>query len=308
VAGGRNRADGAYSPAWRRLTEIVLPSVINGLMGHEWRGQENIRNVPADSGLILAINHLSYADALAVCLFSYKSGRYPVFLAKSSLFEIKGLRAVMRGTGQLPVYRGQSDAALVLKDVERALSNGASVIFYPEGTATRDPDLWPMVARTGVARAALATGVPVIPVAQWGAQRILPYGSARPHLFPRTTVQMVAGPPVDLSAFQGKPLDSQVLRDATEAIMNDITALLAGIRGETPPAEPYHWAVERRKTRQEAREGDNLSITEQGGSGTVGSAMLGSDAAASDGTAPDGTAPDGTAPDTVDTDKGATPP
>ena len=74
----------------------------------------------------------------------------------------------MRGTGQLPVYRGQADAALVLRDVEQGLSAGACVIFYPEATATRDPDLWPMAAKTGVARAALATGVPVIPVAQWG--------------------------------------------------------------------------------------------------------------------------------------------
>jgi 1-acyl-sn-glycerol-3-phosphate acyltransferase len=287
-----NRADGSYSPAWRRLTEIILPPVINGLMGHQWHGQDNIRNVPADSGLILAINHLSYADVLAMCLFSYRSGRYPVFLAKSSLFEIKGLRTVMRGTGQLPVYRGQSDAALVLRDVERALSNGAGVIFYPEGTATRDPDLWPMVARTGVARAALATGVPVIPVAQWGAQRILPYGSARPHLFPRTTVQVAAGPPVDLSAFQGQPLTSEVLREATQTIMMDITALLAGIRGETPPAEPYHWAVERRKARQEARDDDGPSLTQAPASGTE----------------PSGTASGGTTPsDQVDSDAGATP-
>jgi 1-acyl-sn-glycerol-3-phosphate acyltransferase len=261
------RADGSYSRAWRRLTEVVLPPVINGLMGHDWRGQENIRNVPADSGLILAVNHLSYADALAMCLFSYKSGRYPVFLAKSSLFEMRGLGAVMRGTGQLPVYRGQADAALVLRDVERALSNGACVIFYPEGTATRDPSLWPMVARTGVARAALATGVPVIPVAQWGAQRILPYGSARPHLLHRTTVQVVAGPPVDLSAFTGQPLSSDVLREATRAIMKDITGLLAGIRGETPPAEPYHWAAERRRARQE--EGRDESVTDEASDAAV---------------------------------------
>ena len=251
--GGGKRADGSYSRAWRGLTTIVLPPLLYALMKHDWRGQENIRNIPSDSGLILAINHLSYADVLAICLFSYKSGRYPVFLAKSSLFEMKGLGAVMRGTGQLPVYRGQADAGLVLRDAERGLKNGACVIFYPEATATRDPDLWPMAAKTGVARLALTTGVPVIPIAQWGAQRILPYGSVRPHLLPRTTVQVVAGPPVDLSAFEGKPLTPQVLREATEVIMKDITGLLAGIRGETPPAEPYHPAIARRKARQEAR-------------------------------------------------------
>jgi 1-acyl-sn-glycerol-3-phosphate acyltransferase len=248
------RADGSYSSAWRRLTKIVVPPLTNTLMKHEWHGQENIRNLPADRGVILAVNHLSYADVLAIAMFSYRAGRYPVFLAKSSLFDVKGLGSVMRGTGQLPVYRGQSDAALVLRDVEEGLRQGAGVIFYPEATATRDPDLWPMVAKTGAARTALATGVPVIPIAQWGPQRILPYGSFRPHLLPRTTVQIVAGPPVDLSAFEGKPLTTQVLREATAAIMKDITDLLAGIRGETPPAEPYHPAVARRKARQEARE------------------------------------------------------
>jgi 1-acyl-sn-glycerol-3-phosphate acyltransferase len=248
------RADRGYSSAWRRLTEIVVPPTVAALMNQEWHGQEHIRNVPAGSGLILAVNHLSYADPLPICVFSYRAGRYPVFPAKSSLFEIKGLGTVMRGTGQLPVYRDQADAALVLRDVERVLRTGACVIFYPEGTATRDPDLWPMVAKTGVARAALATGVPVIPVAHWGAQRILPYGSFRPHLLPRTTVRIAAGPPVDLSRFQDEPLTSQVLREATAAIMKDVTGLLAGLRGEDPPAEPYHPAIARRKARQADRE------------------------------------------------------
>ncbi len=257
-------ADGSYSSAWRRLTKIVVPPMVHALVKQDWRGRENIRNVSADSGLILAINHLSYADPLPICLFTHQAGRYPVFLAKSSLFEIKGLGSVMRGTGQLPVYRGQADAALVLRDVERGLRNGSCVIFYPESTVTRDPDLWPMAARTGAARAALATGVPVIPVAQWGAQRILPYGSFRPHLLPRKTVQIVAGPPVDLSAFEGQPLTAQILREATDVIMKDITGLLAGIRGETPPAEPYHPAVARRKARQEAeeRDRDDRAVTE----------------------------------------------
>jgi 1-acyl-sn-glycerol-3-phosphate acyltransferase len=297
-------ADGSYSRAWRRLTVIVLPTVINALMKHEWRGQENIRNVRGDSGLILAINHLSYADVLAVCLFTYRSGRYPVFLAKSSLFGMKGLGAVMRGTGQLPVHRGQADAALVLKDAEQGLRDGACVIFYPEATATRDPNLWPMVAKTGVARLALATGVPVIPVAQWGPQRILPYGSFRPHLLPRTTVQIAAGPPVDLTAFENEPLTATVLRGATEAIMKDITGLLAGIRGETPPEQPYDPA----KARQEARTSEGQSIAESSaapvaaGSGTPGSGTPGS------GTPGSGTPGSGPPGPGADSGAGAPPP
>jgi 1-acyl-sn-glycerol-3-phosphate acyltransferase len=302
------RAIGSYSSAWRGLTKIVVPPLVYSLTKHEWHGQDNIRNVPADSGLILAANHLSYADPLPLCLFTHKSGRYPVFLAKSSLFEMKGVGAVMRGTGQLPVYRGQADAALVLRDVERGLRDGACVIFYPEATATRDPDLWPMAAKTGVARAALATGVPVIPVAQWGPQKILPYGSMRPHLLPRTMVQITAGSPVDLSAFEGQPLTAKVLREATEVIMKDITGLLAGIRGETPPAEPYHPAIARRQARQEARERNDHSITDGPadpapvGSGSADSGTVGSGPAT-----PDTAAPNPVTADPGTSETGATP-
>jgi 1-acyl-sn-glycerol-3-phosphate acyltransferase len=240
------RADGSYSSAWRGFTKIIVPPLVNALMGLEWSGLDNISNVPADRGVILAANHLSYADVLAMALFSYRGGRYPVFLAKSTLFEKPLFGTALRKLGQLPVYRGQADAALVLRDVERGLDKGAGVIFYPEATVTRDPDQWPMVARTGAARAALATGSPVIPIAHWGAQRILPYGSSRLHLLPRTTVKMAAGPPVDLSAFEGKQLTSQLLREATGAIMRDITSLLAGLRGESPPARLYDPAAARR--------------------------------------------------------------
>ena len=142
----------------------------------------------------------------------------------------------MYKVGQLPVYRGRGDAGLVLKQAERALAAGACVIVYPEGTATRDPDLWPMVGRTGAARLALTTGAPVIPVAHWGAQDILPYGSQEAAPVPAQDVQMVAGPPVDLSAYAGQRLRRSTLRAATADIMADITGLLAGIRQETPPA------------------------------------------------------------------------
>ena len=95
----------------------------------------------------------------------------------------------------------------MLKVAEQALADGECVIIYPEGTATRDPDQWPMIAKTGVARLALATGVPVIPVAQWGAQDILPYGEVKPHVAPRKLVRMLAGPPVDLSEYEGTAPD-----------------------------------------------------------------------------------------------------
>ncbi len=222
-----------YSPGWRRFSEIILRPGLRLPIRHRWQGQENF---PQTGGVILAPNHLSYADWPTLALFSDAYGhRYPVFMIKSAIFEVKVIGPLMFKLGQLPVYRGRGDAGLVLKQAERALAGGACVIVYPEGTATRDPDLWPMVAKTGVARLALSTGAPVIPVAHWGAQDILPYGSKKPRLWPRKTVQMAAGPAVDLSAYAGQRLAASTLRAATAAIMADITGLLAQIRQETPP-------------------------------------------------------------------------
>jgi 1-acyl-sn-glycerol-3-phosphate acyltransferase len=231
----------SYSRGWRRFSVIILRPGLRLLMKYRWQGKENF---PRTGGVILAPNHLSYADWPTIALFCDSYGkRYPVFMIKSAVFEVKILGPLMFKLGQLPVYRGRGDAGLVLKQAEQALRAGACVIVYPEGTATRDPDLWPMVGKTGAARLALTTGAPVIPIAHWGAQEILPYGSKKPHLFPRKTVQMAAGPAVDLSAYQGQRLGGSTLRAATADIMADITALLATIRQQRPPAVPYDPAV-----------------------------------------------------------------
>jgi 1-acyl-sn-glycerol-3-phosphate acyltransferase len=226
----------SYSRAWRTLSVAVLRPLLSLLIRNKWQGRENI---PKTGGIILAPNHLSYVDWGTDALFCRGTGRYPVFLIKASAFNIKGIGHFLYKAGQLPVYRGRADAALVLKEAEKALASGAVVIIYPEATATRDPELWPMVAKTGVARLALATGAPVIPIAHWGTQDILPYGSKKAQLFPRKTVRTVAGRPVDLSQWAGQQNSAKALRAATAAIMAEITGLVAQLRGEEPPAAPY---------------------------------------------------------------------
>jgi 1-acyl-sn-glycerol-3-phosphate acyltransferase len=239
-----------YSPAVRRATMLTFPPLIRSIMKRDWHGHEHI---PRSGGVIVAANHLSYADWAAMALFIYEAGRYPAFLIKSSAFDVKVIGPFLRAAGQFPVNRGATDAALVLNDAERGLARGECLIFYPEGTATRDPHLWPMVAKTGVARLALGTGVPVIPVAQWGTQDVLPYGTKNLHVLPRHTVKLLAGPPVDLSGYEGEPLSRDVLRAATATIMADITALLARLRGQTPPQSPYDPVAVRRASRQAAK-------------------------------------------------------
>src|SRR6202012_2414873 len=101
----------------------------------------------------------------------------------------------------------------------------AAVIFYPEGTPTHDPAGWPMAARTGAVRLALATNVPVIPVAHWGTLDIVPYRARAPRLFPRKTVRVAAGRPTDLSRRAGQQDSAPALHAATDAIMARVTEL-----------------------------------------------------------------------------------
>jgi len=230
---------------WYRLAVVLLKPVLLVVTRRRWSGMDNI---PREGGVILAVNHISHADPLVFAdAIVFGTKRTPRFLAKSTLFESKGLlrsfvAAVLRGTGQIPVRRNTTDASLALQDAVDALRRGEVVAIYPEGTVSRDPDKWPMAAKTGTARLALLSGAEVVPVAQWGAEQILDsYRTKGLHLLPRKTITVVAGPPVDLSPWRGKELTVPVLREATEAIMDDVTALLEGIRGERAPAEPFEW-------------------------------------------------------------------
>ena len=222
-------------PAFRFIVIVLVP-LLRALMKRDWRGGKHI---PASGGVVIAANHISHVDALAFGHFVYGSGRIPRFLAKSGVFKNKFVGGVLRAAKQIPVYRDSADAANALRDAIAAVEAGEAIAVYPEGTITRDPGLWPMAAKSGAARIALATGCPVIPVAQWGAQEILAYHEKKPHLFPRKRMIMLAGPPVDLDDLRGGPQTAQTLKEATDRIMDAITALLAEVRGEQPPAERF---------------------------------------------------------------------
>ena len=216
-----------------RTVVQVLNAVLEPLTRRDWRGQENL---PATGGVIVVANHISNADPLALGQFLAYSGRWPRFMAKRSLFGVPVVGAVLRRTAQIPVERGTSRAGDSLAAASAALAAGRAVVVYPEGTITRDPDLWPMRGRTGAARLALASGCPVVPVGQWGAEQIL-YGRELgvPHLLGRPTLRLAAGPPVPLDDLRAGPVTAASLAEATDRIMTAITALVAGLRGATPP-------------------------------------------------------------------------
>jgi len=236
TTGTTARTGRPYSRFWRLISVIVLVPLLSVLIRSKREGREN---VPGKGRVIFAANHLSYLDWASDALFLRACGRYPTFTIKAPAFKVTGIGVSLRKTGQLPVHRGRADAVLVLGEAEKRLAEGAAVIFYPEGTATRDPRLWPMAAKTGTVRLALATGVPVIPVAHWGTHDILRYGAKKPRLFPRKTMRTVSGRPVDLSRWAGQQNSAKALRAATGAIMAEVTALVGQLRGETSPAVPY---------------------------------------------------------------------
>ncbi|GAA0278562.1 lysophospholipid acyltransferase family protein [Actinomadura nitritigenes] len=267
-----------YSPGWRKLTIVILRPLLFGLLRRDWRGRGN---VPRTGGVIIAANHISESDPLALAHFVYEAGRYPVYLAKAALFSTPIVGAVMRGTGQIPVHRDRADAAMALEDAEKALVDGECLMFYPEGSCTRDPELWPMTGQTGVARMALQTGAKVVPVATWGAHELLPYKKAEQrglagslkkgfHPFPRKTMKVIAGPPVDLSKYEGLPLTKETLRAATDDIMDVISELVGELRGERPPAERYdhHRVLEER--RRAAKEAEDAAAAKTAGRAEAG--------------------------------------
>jgi 1-acyl-sn-glycerol-3-phosphate acyltransferase len=195
--------------------------------------------LPATGPFILAPNHHSNIDPLVVGLAVWRVGRAPRFMAKASLFRIPVVGALIRAAGQIPVERGgAARGAIPISAAKQLIAKGQGVIVYPEGSLTRDPDLWPMRGKTGAARLALQLGLPVIPAAHWGTQDLMPRYSNRLRIRPRARIEVVFGDPVDLSDL-GRVTDGATLRTATERIMAAVTALVEELRGETAPAERW---------------------------------------------------------------------
>lgn len=220
---------------WYVFAACVLKPLTFAFTRRRWAGMEH---VPRTGGVILAANHISHADPIVLADYViFGAGRPARFMAKSTLFKGNGLVGrVMRGAKQIPVHRHTKDASAALHDAVAALHAGECIVIYPEGTVSRDPEKWPMLAKTGVARLALLSGAPVVPIGQWGAEQILDtYRTKGLHLLPPHKVTVLAGPPVDLSAWVGQPLTAEVLRGATNEVMSAITRLVEQLRGDTAP-------------------------------------------------------------------------
>jgi 1-acyl-sn-glycerol-3-phosphate acyltransferase len=222
--------------SYKAVIATVRPLLI-GITRRSWSGGEH---VPRKGGFIVAGNHYSEVDPLMLAHFLVDQGRPPFFLAKSTLFTVPVLGRALTSLEQVPVYRSTSRAHDALDAAREALGAGKPIAIMPEGTLTRDPDMWPMKARPGVGRLALTSGAPVIPVGQWGAQEVLGRYARRPgNLLKRPVQHVKAGPPVDLSDLYDRAEEPRAHVEATARVMAAITALVAELRNETPPEVPY---------------------------------------------------------------------
>jgi len=197
--------------------------------------------MPQTGAVVITPNHYSNIDPVVIGVATWYLGRLPRFMAKASILKVPVLGWILLKSGQIPVERGGSTrSSAALMAAKELVSKERAVIVYPEGSLTRDPDIWPMRGKSGAVRLALEFGIPVIPVAHWGTQNLMARYSKKINFFPRHTIDVKVGDPVDLSEFADKPLDNKTLTAATTKVMDAITALLEDLRGEKAPATRWN--------------------------------------------------------------------
>ncbi|MBK9436105.1 MAG: lysophospholipid acyltransferase family protein [Candidatus Nanopelagicales bacterium] len=221
-----------------RFAVSVLKPPLTVFTRRDWQGSQWLRQeYPPSDGLVVATNHLSWFDPLPMAHLLWDNGRPPRFLGKESVFKVPLVGQLLLNCGQIPVYRDTDGAADSVRAAVAAVEAGEAVVVYPEGTITRDPELWPMSAKTGAARIALLGNVPVVPVAQWGPQRVMRPYVKEFNVLPPKTMHMRVGPPVDLDDLRGREINAALLAQATDRIMDAVTEQLEHIRGESSPPE-----------------------------------------------------------------------
>lgn len=227
------------APLFWLLSFLVIPFV-SFLAKIRITGKDKL---PAQGAFVLAPNHYSEIDPLIIAVAVWRMKRLPRFMAKESLFRIPVVGWILRKTGMIPVARASSAAAAkqTMAQSRALVEHGRGVIVYPEGTLTRDPDLWPMRGKSGAVRLALAGDIPLIPVAHWGTQKVMGrYQKGISFWPPRKPVQIIVGDPVDLSDLTPRASEPAALNEATRRLMDAITVLLEEARGEKAPAERWN--------------------------------------------------------------------
>jgi 1-acyl-sn-glycerol-3-phosphate acyltransferase len=185
--------------------------------------------------LILAGNHIATFDPVCFAAVSRMRGISPRMMATGGLFRTPIVGSLMYAAGHIPVDRGQNTVARAVPDAIEAVRAHSVVFIYPEGRIGLDPAMWPERAKTGLARLALATSAPVVPVAIWGSHEVIAYHgwpvmirTLVSSIWRRPTVRVHFGDPVDLSDLRERAVGHA--QRASDRIIDALTADLARLR------------------------------------------------------------------------------
>lgn len=215
--------------------EILYPALEGVLYlplryGMRW-SFEGLTRIPEEGPVLVVSNHVSYLDPFTFGFATLLRKRRVRFLAKQELFDHPKVGWILRAARHIPVARNTESAAGSLEYAAEALRAGELVCVYPEGTISLDLD--PMPGRTGAARLAQLTGIPVTPVGLWGSHRVL-----TKHRDPDWRVgiaqSVVVGSPITVTP-------DEDVREATDRIMTGVAAALARARVIYPQREPDAW-------------------------------------------------------------------
>lgn len=219
-----------------RIGAGILMPILRLITKRTWLNTEKI---PKSGPVVFYSNHVSYLDALVFAHYFFENGRALRFIGKEAVFKIPIVGWVLYKAEQIPVKRESNSAAVALSEAIAALKMGHAIGIYPEGTLTRDPDLWPMTGKTGAVRLAIASGAPLIPVAQWGDHKILAPYSKFLKIFPLKPVALKCGDPIDLSKWAGKVDDPAAMEEATNYAMRILADMVGELRNEPAPAQLF---------------------------------------------------------------------
>lgn len=223
------KASHSFEPGYFIAKNLLVPWVA-GFHRFDFEGTGQI---PEIGPAIIASNHVSLFDPLAVGYTVHKHGRRPRFLAKSSLFEAPVVGWVLSTANQIRVDRGTPSAPASLEHAVNAIENGEVVVIFPEGTTTKAEDLTPLPPKTGVARLALRTGLSVIPCATWGGQWVWGYHMGfRPSVGKDIWVHL--GEPISFKEYEGREDDPDAWNEVSHKVMGEIEALCAPLRAAKP--------------------------------------------------------------------------
>jgi 1-acyl-sn-glycerol-3-phosphate acyltransferase len=224
------------------VIKAILTPVLHLVTRVRVEGREH---VPRRGPVILAANHRSFLDSIFLPLVVR---RRVTFVAKAEYFDDPKTAWFFRGVGQIPIRReGGSAGERALASATEVLRNGRVFGIYPEGTRTRDGFLHR--GHTGVARLALRSGAPIVPVGLVGTDEVQPVDKRLPRLFRHVTVRF--GEPIDPARFAGREHDRLVLREVTDEVMYEICQLCGyeyvdtymTKQAEDIPTDPAHVAT-----------------------------------------------------------------